>query len=532
MLGFALQVGCGRLGYDPLAKPARDGGPTLDATSDARAAQEAGKPDAPGDGESGVDSGPPAIVLPIDVVLTGDANLDFGTDDGGGCRIVANGHSIVVNAPWVGHLHIKNCELEGLGSSTSPAIAVEVSGAGFVTIEGSTFKASGAIDIVNRDQTTTTFVDNVVTDSSVVSLDPDVDNSQPAFRASGDGTGPKTFKGNRIYRSSAAFESPNWLIGGDTARESNFIIGLGASFVLGSTSLVLRGNYVHNFRALTSREEFALAVKDGTNDVLAEHNVFRRGTWVVRGFGGEFRYNLVLDTSGDTWILGPHTDAAIHHDVFAMCAAPSVDVRSGIDVGGAKAATGVTVYNNTFDGGGTLMRMKGPAISVGASSAVASLRSNAFVQFPFAQAAGTAAIRGAASESDAPAPERLGYADYNLFFNPDATGVHNYALAVKGLTVRVDAGFGSNDARVGGPVDEQVDPLLTGTSNGCFPWSDEEIQSGRVTVSQILSAYRATYTPKASSPALGGGDPGDGAENFIGAVGAGTLDTDRFGRAP
>jgi hypothetical protein len=96
--------------------------------------------------------------------------------------------------------------------------------------------------------------------------------------------------------------------------------------------------------------------------------------------------------------------------------------------------------------------------------------------------------------------------------------------------VRRDAGFGEHDALAGGAVDQQIDPTPLGFAGDCFPWSDEDIEGSKVTVSKILAATRSAYTPAPGSAMLSAGDPADGATNFIGAVGDGTNTDDLFGR--
>lgn len=521
---------CGRLGFELLpGKAAADSGASTEAGTDGPALPPPMEGGA-GDAEPDAPGGKPPILITTDVVLDGGDSIDYGTD-GPGCRIVGNGNTIRATASWTGHVRIVGCHIQRLGTITKPAIDIEATGSSYVSIERSTFESSGTVEVVNRGASTTTFENNVILESSVVALDPNADNSTPAFSASGDGTAPKVFRGNRIYRSSAAFRSPNWTIGGDTDADSNLVIGLRAAFVVGAADIVVRRNYVHNFRSAGSQDEFAMTVLPGSDNLLTEHNVLRRGTWVVRGLAGDFRYNAVLDTSSDSWIQNPYTGARIHHSVFVMCAAPSGDIAYGIDAAGM-TATGLEVFSNTFDGGGTMMNMKGPVLGVGPDATVASFRNNIVFRFPFEQGTERAALRGAPSEPLDPPPARLDYADYNLFHNPDSPGLRNYALAVAGRTVRVDPGFARNDARPAGPVNEQVDPALAGGAAACFPWSDEDIKAGTVTVSQMLAAYRAVYTPTAGSPALNTGDPADGANTSIGAVGDGAHADDRFGRPP
>jgi hypothetical protein len=131
-----------------------------------------------------------------------------------------------------------------------------------------------------------------------------------------------------------------------------------------------------------------------------------------------------------------------------------------------------------------------------------------------------------------PAPVRLGYSDYNLFYSPSAKVKRNYALAVAGKTERKDAGFGLNDVPRGGARDAQVDPKFVGPVPQKFPFHDDDIKSGKVTVSAMLARFRAIYTPAAGSPLIDAGDPADGAGSFIGAVGpAGkNIAHDKFGR--
>ena len=195
-------------------------------------------------------------------------------------------------------------------------------------------------------------------------------------------------------------------------------------------------------------------------------------------------------------------------------------------------AEGIEVYNNTLDGGGPTMRATGGAVAIDEKCFLSSLRSNLIFRFPYwRNDGGAAAVRPGILESVNPPPERLGYADYNLFYNdPPESAPRNYAVAVPGRTLRVDSGFGAHDAHANGPVDEQVDPGALGLPGGCFPWSDEDIKASKVKVSQMLAALRTGYTPAPGSALLSSGDPADGAGNYIGAVGSGSARDDLFGK--
>src|SRR5204863_8134102 len=129
-----------------------------------------------------------------------------------------------------------------------------------------------------------------------------------------------------------------------------------------------------------------------------------------------------------------------------------------------------------------------PAIEVGADGFLASLRNNAFYDHPTNFHNGTATGRpGFFEKKTAPAPARLGYADYNLFFNPDAKEKQNYALSVKDKAERTDAGFAKHDVPANGEKNAQADPKFAGPIPKKFPFKDEDIRSGKVTVGQILA---------------------------------------------
>jgi hypothetical protein len=479
----------------------------------------------PGEGGIGV----PGHVLTADIVLRGNDSLDISPGNSGPCRLVGNGFGIRSEGDWTGELSIRNCQVDALGSATTEAISVTVLAGGAVTIEGTTFGRSGAIHITNEGDSTTTFRDNVIDANSTVPLDPSADVTTPAFTADGSSTAPKVFQGNKLFRSSASFESPNWLIGGSSDAESNIIVGLRGGLILGASGLVVRGNYVHSMHLEYSGDESAVSTSYSTLDVLAEHNVFRGGTWVFRGFGGELRYNAVLDSESTSLLYQPFENTKVHHNLFLMCNPPRDDLQAGIFLVNARA-TGIEVYNNTLDGGGPTMKGKGGAVAIDNGCFLSSLRSNLIFRFPYWRNDGhAAAVRPGITEGVNPPPERLGYADYNLFYNdPPESTPRNYAVAVTGLGLRVDPGFGAHDAHAGGPVDEQVDPGALGVA-GCFPWSDEDIKASKVRVSQMLAALRTGYTPAPNSAMLSAGDPADGAGNYIGAIGTGAAASDRFG---
>src|SRR5262245_35180598 len=187
-------------------------------------------------------------------------------------------------------------------------------------------------------------------------------------------------------------------------------------------------------------------------------------------------------------------------------------------------------FNNVFDGGG---RLDVPAIEVAPQAFVKSVRNNVFFNFAHKDRyykRSQAMIRTIWNdEPTEEKPARLGYADYNLFFNPGARSRRNYLLSVSGETERKDAGFARNDIPRGGRMDDQADPRFQGPIPRAFPYADDAIKARKIGVSKMLAFYREAYTPATGSPLMGAGDPTEGKEK-LGAVGAKRSGEDRFGR--
>jgi hypothetical protein len=79
-------------------------------------------------------------------------------------------------------------------------------------------------------------------------------------------------------------------------------------------------------------------------------------------------------------------------------------------------------------------------------------------------------------------------------------------------------------------MNAQTEPKFSGPLPKKFPFKDEDIRSGKVTVVQILAHYRKAYSPAEGSPLIGTGDAADGAGSHIGAVGTGKdSPSDNFG---
>jgi hypothetical protein len=489
------------------------------------------------------------LTLKEDLVLTGAESLDIkGTPDRR-CVLIGNGHRIRTKGPWTGSVRIRHCDVRGLGApprltadgrriaAEFPAVDLTISGKGRLIVEHCVFDESAAVHVRNDGQSTTTFRRNTIRDNTLARADKDVDKSLPCFVGRGSSPARKLFQANHIYRSQARFQGPNWLVGGDTDADSNICIGLRIGLFAEGEGTVVRGNYLHLRMPITKEFPYYSQVStfSTSRGALGEHNVIRDGEWIVRFVEGEFRYNLVTDIV-DHDLMQNGSTGRIHHNLFL---AGRSDSRPGSMMGciaviypPKKPSEGIEIFNNVFDGGD---RLDVPAVEVSPGAFVKSLRNNVFCNFAHKDRyykGKQGMVRAAWNDEGADnKPPRLGYADYNLFYNPKARVPRNYLLSVAGKIERRDDGFGRNDVPRGGGLDAQADPKFKGPIPRAFPFTDKDIKSGKVTVSQILAHYRAAYTPAEGSPLIGAGDPNDGKGTNIGAIGsaAGSA-ADRFGR--
>jgi hypothetical protein len=463
-----------------------------------------------------------------DLVLTGDDVLEVrGTADKH-CRIDGNCQQIRTAGDWRGSIKVRYCEFRGLGSAKIPALDIAAQGDGErILIENSEFHACGAIHLANHGKSATVFRGNMLLATSMVPVTNLPSESPPGFRATGRSSAQQVFQGNQVFKSVVLFENTrNWQIGGDKDADANLLIGMRASLSIHtSDDMHVRGNYVHTeIPSYRWSQVHTLAVVSPCPGLVVEHNVIRHGQWVVRGLTGEFRYNLVLDADAHNFITGPRGRCHIHHNIFARYCTVDPNLNSSVAV--IYKADDIQIFNNTFDGGGKDLarRWHVPVIEVGPDGFLNSLRNNVFFNHPTKFSSGTAIIRpGFAEKRMMPGPARLGYADYNLFWNPDVAEKVNYAVTVAGKAEGKDAGFAKSDVA--------AEPKFKGPIPREFPFRDADIVAGKVTVGQVLAHYREAYSPAAGSPLVGAGDPADGKGSYIGAVGGGKeMPGDAFGK--
>ncbi len=487
--------------------------------------------------------------LQEDVILNGDDVLEVRGTAEKPSILVGNRHRIRSGDKWTGSLKITHCTIRDLGGLPrrtadervqgpgDPAFDLKVAGKGGIVIEHCTLDACSALHLRTDGDSTASFRHNTVLENTAIAISKDIGNSGDCFTATGNSREKKWFQGNFIPRGKVIVRGANWLVGGDKDADSNLFIGHRIGIVADGAGTVVRGNYFHLLMPITKEYPYWSQISVFTTgpEVIGEHNVIRDGEWIVRFVEGEFRYNVITDIV-DHDLMQNGSNGRIHHNLFL---AGTSDHRIGsmgaciaVIYAPKKPGEGIEIYNNVFDGGG---RLDVPAIEVAPEAFVKSVRNNVFYNFGHKDRyykRPQAMIR--MSWNDEPKedkPARLGYADYNLFFNPGVKSPRNYLLSASGKTERKDAGFGRNDIPRGGGIDDQADPHFKGPIPKAFPFADDDIQARRVGVSKMVAFYREAYTPAEGSPLIGAGDPADGEATNLGAVGSPKRpDEDRFGR--
>jgi len=330
----------------------------------------------------------------------------------------------------------------------------------------------------------------------------------------GETSGAKVVQGNRLGAGMMRINGGDgWQIGGVADGEGNVFIGPRAVLDLLDTSHDrIQGNYLHHDYRGGFSQGFNLWLEGSSDHELAEHNVIRGGSWPVQSFGGEFRYNLLVDSGHDFW-RSSADGTQIHHNVFANASGPNSGYGGVFFIYGGES--GLDFYNNTFDVGGSIGDFDAPALTIGDDSLFGSVRNNLFFGFSTVSSAYGHAIISA--PDGAISGPRVTSADYNAWFNPLAPGTAHYLAGI------VQSAPGGHDV--------SGDPRLSGTSEIPYRVSEGCIWVGTCGIRQVLAHYRELYRPAAGSPLINAGDPGDGSGIAIGAVGPDdSQPSDLFGR--
>jgi hypothetical protein len=429
-------------------------------------------------------SAPPAYSNTVDLtadVTVGSQGYSLVGTAGGRVRLNGHGHRIVSggSAGAVTLQFVDIFDLGGAAETDTSAIDVTTSA---LIVEDCNFDTSNTVMFDLGGSATASVKRNTFRSNMRMRIgqQPEGPESFPVVVFSGASSGAKAFAGNNVAASWVAFDGArNWVVGGDSDADSNVLIGPRVGIqLMGGSGMQVRRNYSHHvyYGGWSQGANFELG-----GSPTVEHNVIYGSSWPVRGVNGEFRYNLVLE-AGHEW-LWPESNGSIHHNVFSA---------GENDVGGIFLAynyTGIKIVNNTLDG------FQGWNSGIEAQDGSMAVTSNAFVNAPSGASVNLAG--GTVT------------ADYNFFDN----ATNNYS---DGRRPTHDV-FGS-------------DAMLTNPPTQTFDIDETVIWQRGTTVAGVLGIYRMRYLPRTGSPLIDVGDPAGGAGNDIGAVGAGTANTnDRFG---
>jgi len=448
------------------------------------------------------------VELSADLVLSGAMELDW-TD----VVVKGNGHSVRSSGGYSGRVVIKNAFVTGLAGFDNK-IGITVTTTGGVEIDGSTFEATAPLKLTVNGSAPVSILNSELRSTNYVTYESSDPNRSPILELSGSTSGAKVMKGNNIGAGIVKITGmAGWQIGGLTDREGNIFVGPRCVLELdGSPNAVIQGNYLHHDYYGGFSQGFNLMFGDNTNGALAEHNVIRDASWPLQNFGGEFRYNLMVN-SGHDFIRSSQDNARYHHNLFVHAQAPNSGFDGAVLFYGGES--GVVFDNNTVDVGGDVADYDAPALVLSAANvSVASLRNNVFARFKNTVGWSTRALVAGGDNEGSVAAPRVTSAGHNAWHNPGATQTMNY---LPGIVSGTPSGDVTTDPMFSGEVPEVPYKVPEGS-----------VWLRKYGVSAVLAYYRSLYTPKVGSPLIDVGDGGNGLD--IGAIGAGNAHPDdKFG---
>ena len=478
------------------------------------------------------------ITLDADMPLTGDISW-VGTADKP-ILIQGNGHKITSADSWTGKLtakyvHFRNLGADPTGALSATAQGMRVSTTGGIDIENSLFEHCAQVVVFANGNAGVTFRGNTLNENTAVAVDNgtffDGSNGYSIVTFTGSSPAAKVFAGNRVSMGWVRFENSfNWTVGGKTDADSNILMGPRGGILMrgnqnGATNSVVSGNFtLTNCPNRWTQCTNLLFDSVGTGLIL-EHNILVGG-WTIRPFSGEARYNVIV-AGGEAFMQGWAAGASLHHNIINNLGIHAPGFDNNIFDIYTPANKGIEIYNNTWDAGGNALALYGPAIRVRGGATLKSIRSNAFVHFPYYLAP---VVTGDRDMETKTGPQALAdYIDYNAFYNPEHKTPMPQSYYGKTTTNATPGspGFGGHD--VGG-FNADVDPKLAGTTDksapensGLFPFSQGDIWARKATMSLMLQQFANYYRPDTGSPLTDAGDPADGDGNDVGAIDTGRL---------
>ena len=324
------------------------------------------------------------VSLSGNVVLSNADTVDLVGTAASPCVLQGNNFGFqTIDSTWSGHLVIKNCLIQNLGSAANHALQLTLENAAYLDIENTTWTSSSSVDLRTFGTSAVTFRQNVVSDNSVFPVTKEFSESRPFLNEIGTSTSQKFFQSNKIYKGGMYVASPNWLIGGDADSDGNLIIGLRARISATGSGCVIKHNYTHVLLPVDPVSTYWGQVANFSlgPGSLAENNVIRTAHWVARQIDGEFRSNLVTEVNGHNLVQAG--SGKIHDNIFAHVfpgaarygdTAPLAAISL---ISQVYATDAMQFYNNTLDA----RNVAGVGIEIEAGTLMPSLRNNVFYGF-------------------------------------------------------------------------------------------------------------------------------------------------------
>lgn len=488
------------------------------------------------------------LTLTQDLVLSGGDNLTIAGMAEKPCTVEGGNFEIKTSGKWTGKVKVSHCTLKLLGkpqpiikftdsSSPYPQVKIEAKDAPAIELTGDgdadinfghvTFDECNAVRIKTEGNSAVAVRNCTVMKNALTPASEQPATSRSAFVFEGGSKAKKFFQGNRTLKGQCDFHTPNMLVGGDRDEDSNFFLGHRAKVDASGSGTVVRGNYIHMDIMHDPNIAYWSQVSTFTSGggVLVEHNIIRDGEWIVQFVEGEFRYNVICDAN-DHDLMRNGSVGCIHHNLW-LCTPPkhiAGEILAAVAVIYKPKAgqEGFEFYNNVMDGCDVY---PSPGLMTGKEELVKSVRNNVFCNFkltPKRIREPNAIIIGDGGG--------LEYSDYNFFYNPKSATPTIYTAGVKDKEIGSD-GFAKHDNPPAGKAEAQVDPKFKGPLPREFPFKDEDILAGKVTMSKMLSSFRDAYTPAEGSPLIDAGDPADGPGTDMGLVDVGKpAKADGFGK--
>lgn len=396
------------------------------------------------------------VNLNANILLDGADVLEWVGTPSQPCIVNGNNFRVMLDGggSWTGRFKCSNAIVTGLGTETLHAIGDNsgtrygyMNGAQLV-LENCELHRGGSIEVFTANGASIVIRNSTYAADNLVPAGHDAAENIPWFTDTGSSTAPKVFQGNKVYRSYANFNSPNWTIGApkgipcsDTA-VNNLFLGPRVGFqLMNAAGSYASCNYVHVDLEVTPQKDYwsqVLAMGWCGAGVELGPNIFRTGHWVLRGVDCIANDVIVVEGSGHAHISlgnGGTVNRPLIFGMYAGCA------RYSACQYGLPASVETQQESNVLTVNNAMMDLRGPDGAI----------------TPFVQGVGTL--------------------------------VHSGETIIRQ----------SSDTRVRGPLSWATSQAgIASAENAGFPFNDEDLLNGTSTLQDWINYLRWVYAPAGS----------------------------------